>query len=109
MGSSALGFTIALIPVETDIVKLFAVKLNPLSQHYWLTLKPTSTIHLHMSPTLDETASTDHTRRHMTTLLLEDRDDQWVVTQGGVDAEGTGPTAVAAAADYCRQLDDADE
>jgi hypothetical protein len=62
-----------------------------------------------MSSTLDETASTDHTRRHMTTLLLEDRDDQWVVTQGGVDAQGTGLTAAAAAADYCRQLGDADE
>ena len=62
-----------------------------------------------MSSTLDETASTDHTRRHMTTLLLEEHGDEWMVTQGGVDAEGTGLTAAAAAADYCRQLDDADE
>lgn len=63
-----------------------------------------------MSSTLDETTGTDHTRRHMTTLLLEDRgDDGWVVTQGGVDVEGEGPTAAAAAADYCRRIDDADQ
>jgi hypothetical protein len=61
-----------------------------------------------MSSTLDETDSTAHTDRHMTTLLLEDRGDEWVVTQGGVAAEGTGDTAAAAAADYCRQVDDTD-
>ncbi|MFC7138532.1 hypothetical protein ACFQMA_01625 [Halosimplex aquaticum] len=61
-----------------------------------------------MSSTLDETAAADHTRRHMTTLLLEERDDEWIVTQGGVDIEGEGPTAAAAAADYCRKIEHAE-
>ncbi|MFC7141496.1 hypothetical protein ACFQMA_16865 [Halosimplex aquaticum] len=62
-----------------------------------------------MSSTLDEMTEADHTRRHMTTLLLEERDDEWVVTQGGVDVEGTGRTAAAAAADYCRRIENAEE
>lgn len=54
-----------------------------------------------MSSTFDETTGAEYTRRHMTTLLLEERgDDRWVVTQGGVDVEGKGPSAAAAAADY---------
>ncbi len=62
-----------------------------------------------MSSTLAETGSASHTRRHMTTLLLEERDDEWVVTQGGVDVEGTGPTAAEAAADYCRRIENAEK
>ncbi|WP_123536876.1 hypothetical protein [Halosimplex salinum] len=63
-----------------------------------------------MSSTLAETDSTDHTRRHMTTLLIEERGDgHWIVTQGGVDLEGHGTTAAEAAADYCRQIDAAGE
>jgi hypothetical protein len=63
-----------------------------------------------MSSTLDETTGAEHTRRHMTTLLLEERgDDEWVVTQGGVDVEGHGSTAAEAAANYCRQIDETDE
>ncbi|WP_436927594.1 hypothetical protein [Halosimplex amylolyticum] len=61
-----------------------------------------------MSSTLDEATDADHTRRHMTTLLLEDRGDKWIVTQGGVDIEGKGPTAAVAAADYCRRIDRAE-
>ncbi|WP_415380448.1 hypothetical protein [Halosimplex sp. TS25] len=62
-----------------------------------------------MSSTLDETTDTGHTRRHMTTLLLEQRgDDEWIVTQGGVDVEGTGSNAAAAAADYCRRIEHAE-
>lgn len=63
-----------------------------------------------MSSTLEATDSSDHTRRHMTTLLLEERPDgEWTVTQGGVDVEGVGETAPQAAADYCRRVADGDE
>ncbi|WP_123537858.1 hypothetical protein [Halosimplex salinum] len=62
-----------------------------------------------MSSTFAETDSTDYTRRHMTTLLLEERgDDAWVVTQGGVNVEGHGQTAAQAAADYCQRVENAD-
>jgi hypothetical protein len=49
-------------------------------------------------------------REHWTTIVLKERDDDtWLATQQGVDIEGTGDTAAAAATDYCRKVDDASE
>ena len=46
-------------------------------------------------------------RRHMTTVLLEERSDgEWLATQGGIPVEGRGQTAAEAAAEYCRKIDD---
>ena len=41
-----------------------------------------------------------------TTLELRQNDrGKWLATQHGVDAEGRGPSAAAAAAAYCREID----
>ncbi|MBX0323699.1 hypothetical protein EGH21_11740 [Halomicroarcula sp. F13] len=43
-------------------------------------------------------------KRRLTTLVVEERDGEWVVTQGGVPVEGRGETAAAAATAYCRNV-----
>jgi hypothetical protein len=45
-------------------------------------------------------------RRHMTTVVLESRDGEWLATQGGIPVEGRGETAAEAAAAYCRKIDE---
>jgi hypothetical protein len=54
----------------------------------------------------DEHETATNTRRHMTTVVLEERDGEWLATQGGIPVEGRGETAAAAAAVYCRKIDD---
>lgn len=45
-------------------------------------------------------------RRGRTTIELRQNDrGEWLATQRGVDAEGRGPSAAAAAAAYCRAID----
>lgn len=45
-------------------------------------------------------------RRHWTTIVLEERDDgTWRATQRGVPVEGRAGTAAAAAAAYCRKVE----
>ena len=46
-------------------------------------------------------------RREWTTIVLEAAGEGWRATQTGVDVVGRGETAAAAAADYCRRIDDA--
>lgn len=43
--------------------------------------------------------------REWTTIVLEERGDEWRATQHGVDLEGQGETAASAAAAYCRRVD----
>jgi len=43
-------------------------------------------------------------RRHWTTIVLESYGEGWRATQTGVDIEGHGATAAAAAAAYCRRI-----
>lgn len=48
--------------------------------------------------------------RGRTTLELRQTDGgEWLATQRGVDADGHGPSAAAAAAAYCRAIDARDE
>lgn len=42
----------------------------------------------------------------MTTVVLEERNGEWLATQGGIPVEGRGETAAAAAAAYCRKIDE---
>lgn len=42
----------------------------------------------------------------MTTVVLEERGDEWLATQGGIPVEGRGETAAAAAAAYCRKIEE---
>ena len=60
--------------------------------------------------TLTEPDETERTatgaRRHMTTVVLESRDGEWLATQGGIPVEGWGETAAEAAAAYCRKIDE---
>ena len=49
-------------------------------------------------------------RKHWTTIVLKELDDgEWLATQGGVPVEGNGETAAAAAAEYCRKVEEGDE
>lgn len=43
--------------------------------------------------------------RGWTTIVLEERGEEWRATQRGVDLEGRGETAASAAAAYCRRVD----
>jgi len=54
----------------------------------------------------DESRTDSGTRRHMTTVVLEERGDEWLATQGGIPVEGRGETAAEAAAAYCRKIDE---
>jgi len=54
----------------------------------------------------DEHRTATGARRHMTTVVLEEREGEWLATQGGIPVEGRGETAAAAAAAYCRKIDD---
>lgn len=54
-----------------------------------------------------ENESVDGPRRGRTTILLTRAENgRWRATQRGVDAEGYGESAPAAAAEYCRRVDE---
>lgn len=65
--------------------------------------------------TTDEEAEIDATparwrvRGHTTIELRQRGPDEWLATQRGVDVEGRGQSAAAAAAAYCRAIDGNDD
>lgn len=52
-----------------------------------------------------ESHPTGSTRRHLTTVILEELGDgRWRATQTGVDVDGVGDTAAEAATEYCAKI-----
>lgn len=82
--------------------------MDPLPLRAWLTAFTLPLSQADMGVTRDPRDELHTVREHWTTIVLEERDDDtWIATQTGVDIEGAGDTAAAAATDYCRKVDDA--
>jgi len=80
----------------------------PLSLGVWLTPITRTSYSRCMGATFDDDRLDDRsgTRKHFTTVVLKEQPDgQWLATQHGVDVEGHGPTAAAAATEYCRRVE----
>lgn len=54
---------------------------------------------------IDATPARWHVRGRTTIELRQRGPDEWLATQRGVDVEGRGDSAAAAAAAYCRTVD----